>query len=182
MPGVPVICFIGPKNSGKTTLLEKVIRELASAGLRLAAFKHDAHDFQIDHEGKDSWRFAEAGADKVIISSVTKTALVERHAVAPSLESLVARHARGVDLVLVEGYKASHFPKIVVHRSATGKPPLAVPESELVAVASDVPVATSALVVDLDDAGVIAMLLRRMVSNNASPAGVPAGAETEEDS
>jgi molybdopterin-guanine dinucleotide biosynthesis protein B len=182
MPGVPVICFIGPKNSGKTTLLEKVIRELSTAGLRLAAFKHDAHEFQIDHEGKDSWRFAEAGADKVIISSATKTALVERHAVAPSLESLVGRHARDVDLVLVEGYKASRFPKIVVHRSATGKPPLPVPESELVAVASDVPVATSALVVDLDDAGVIAMLLQRMVSNNASPAGVPAGAETEEDS
>jgi molybdopterin-guanine dinucleotide biosynthesis protein MobB len=170
-PGVPVICFVGPKNSGKTTLLEKVIRELSSAGLRVAAVKHDAHDFQIDHPGKDSYRFAAAGAEAVLIVSASKFALVARHDEAPTLESLVARHAQGVDLVLAEGYKASHFPKVVVHRAATGKPLLAVPEAELVAVASDVPVTSSSLVVDLDDASVVAMLLQRMVSNNTAFAG-----------
>ncbi len=179
-PNVPVICFVGPKNSGKTTLLEKVIRALSAAGLRVAAVKHDAHDFGIDHAGKDSYRFAAAGADAVLISSATKTALVERHADAVPLEALIARHVRGVDLVLVEGYKSSHFPKIVVHRSATGRPPLDVPDADLVAVASDVPVASSALVVDLDDSEVIAMLLQRIVSNHAAVAGGEGRPETED--
>lgn len=179
-PGIPVICFIGPKNSGKTTLLEKVIRALAASGIRVAAVKHDAHDFEIDREGKDSFRFAAAGAGTVVIASATKTALVERTGEAPTLESLVARHVRGADLVLAEGYKASPYPKVVVHRSATGRPPLEVPESLLVAVASDVPLASPALVVDLDDADVIAMILQRMVSNKAQDAGRPDGPDTED--
>jgi molybdopterin-guanine dinucleotide biosynthesis protein B len=178
-PGIPVICFIGPKNSGKTTLLEKVIRALAVSGVRVAAVKHDAHDFEIDREGKDSFRFAAAGAGTVVISSATKTALVERTDEAPTLESLVARLVRGADLVLAEGYKSSDFPKIVVHRSATGRPPLDVPERLLVAVASDVPLASPALVVDLDDADVIAMLLRRMVPNKVQDAGRTDGPDTE---
>ncbi len=179
-PQVPVICFIGPKNSGKTTLIEKVIRELSSAGLRVAAVKHDAHDFEIDREGKDSYRFAAAGAGTVLISSATKTALVERHSDAPELEALIGRHVRGVDLVLAEGYKGSKFPKIVVHRSATGRPPLDVPEGRLLAVASDVPVASSALVVDLDDASVIAMLLMRLIPDKMERTGEPIHPETED--
>lgn len=180
-PDIPVICFVGPKNSGKTTLLEKVIRQLSSSGLRVAAFKHDAHDFRIDQPGKDSYRFAEAGAETVLIASATKTALVVRHDESPTLPELVARYVRGVDVVLAEGYKSSSYPKIVVHRSATGRAPLSVPEAELVAIASDVPVASPALVIDLDDADVVAMLIRRWISNDAIPPAGEAGRETGDD-
>ena len=179
-PGIPVVCFIGPKNSGKTTLLEKVIRALAASGIRVAAVKHDAHDFEIDREGKDSYRFAAAGAGTVLIASATKTALVERTADPPTLESLIARHVRNADLVLAEGYKSSRYPKIVVHRSATGRPPLDVPERLLVAVASDVPLPSPALVVDLDDADVIAMMLQRKIGNQAQVEGRSDGPETED--
>jgi molybdopterin-guanine dinucleotide biosynthesis protein MobB len=178
-PEIPVVCFVGPKNSGKTTLLEKVIRELASSGVRVAAVKHDAHEFEIDREGKDSFRFAAAGAGTVLVSSATKTAMVERTAAAPPLGELVARLVRGADIVLAEGYKSSRFPKIVVHRSATGKPPLEVPAGELLAVASDVPLATGALVVDLDDAPAVAGLVRGTIPNDAvGPAGCD-GPDTE---
>lgn len=180
-PDVPVICFVGPKNSGKTTLLVQVIRLLSSSGVRVAAFKHDAHDFQIDHPGKDSYRFAEAGAEAVLIASATKVAFVERTAREETLPELVARHARGVDVVLAEGYKSSGYPKVVVHRSATGRPPLEVAGDELLAVASDVPLASSALVLDLDDAEGIAGIVRRRIAEFATPTGGNRPGETGED-
>lgn len=65
--GIPVLTFTAYSNTGKTTYLEKLIPCLKSAGLRIAVIKHDAHDFQADIEGKDSWRFAQAGADIVAV-------------------------------------------------------------------------------------------------------------------
>ena len=67
--GIPVLTFTAYSNTGKTTYLEKLIPCLKSAGLRIAVIKHDAHDFQADIEGKDSWRFAQAGADIVAVAS-----------------------------------------------------------------------------------------------------------------
>ena len=74
----PMIGFAAYSGTGKTTLLEKVIVNLKARGLRLGVLKHDAHDFDIDHEGKDSWRFQKAGADITLIASATKMALVEQ--------------------------------------------------------------------------------------------------------
>ena len=61
MNNIPVIAFAAYSGTGKTTLIEKLVRELKNRGLRLAVIKHDGHKFEIDHEGKDSWRFAKAG-------------------------------------------------------------------------------------------------------------------------
>jgi molybdopterin-guanine dinucleotide biosynthesis protein MobB len=138
-PLPPVVCFVGPKNSGKTTLLERVIRELSAQGIRVAAVKHDAHRFEIDHPGKDSWRLFHAGAASVLLSSPEKTAFVERNREEPSLPELLRRFAGDADLVLAEGYKASPFPKVLLHRTETGHPPLPVPPELLVAVVSDAP-------------------------------------------
>ena len=78
MKEIPLIAFSAYSGAGKTTLIEKLIVELKAQGLRLAVVKHDGHDFEIDHEGKDSWRFAQAGADMTVICSDERTAVIEQ--------------------------------------------------------------------------------------------------------
>ncbi len=136
----PVVCFVGQKNSGKTTLMEKVIRGLKTAGYRVTAVKHDAHAFEIDHPGKDSFRFQAAGADTTVIASPRKTAVVLHHQEELPLASILERFATGADIVLLEGYRTSGYPKIEVHRKATGHPLLHPPSAGLIAVAADEPV------------------------------------------
>src|SRR3990172_11794745 len=101
----PVLCFVGRKNSGKTTLTEKVIAGLKAAGHRVAAVKHDAHRFEIDHPGKDSYRFSAAGADITVISSREKTAAVLRHRGEIPPDAILSRFVEGGAMILAEGYK-----------------------------------------------------------------------------
>ncbi|MDD6057314.1 MAG: molybdopterin-guanine dinucleotide biosynthesis protein B [Clostridiales bacterium] len=115
---IPIVGFSAYSGTGKTTLIEKLIILLKSRGLRLAVIKHDAHDFEIDHEGKDSWRFSKAGADMTCISSPSKTAIVEQRERSFD-ENLSMIH--DVDLILVEGYKQEAIPRIGILRKATGK-------------------------------------------------------------
>jgi len=75
---IPVISFVGNSGVGKTTFLEKLIVILKARGYRLAAIKHDVHEFEVDYPGKDSWRLTQAGADIVVLSSADKLALIER--------------------------------------------------------------------------------------------------------
>lgn len=118
MADIPVIAFAAYSGTGKTTVIEKIVRELKSRGLRLAVIKHDGHSFEIDHEGKDSWRFSHAGADITIISSAEKTAYIEHREL--SLQQLIDM-VHDVDLILVEGYKNENLPQIGIARKATGK-------------------------------------------------------------
>ncbi len=75
---IPIVSFVGKANSGKTTLLEKVVRELKLKGYRVAVIKHSPHGFEMDHPGKDSWRLTQAGSDIVALSSSDKAVFVER--------------------------------------------------------------------------------------------------------
>jgi molybdopterin-guanine dinucleotide biosynthesis protein MobB len=134
----PVVSFIGNSGAGKTTLLEKVVRELKARGYRVAVIKHAHHDFQIDHEGKDSWRFAQAGSDCVIISSPARVAMVQQRPVEPSLDELVGLVAGRVDIVLTEGFRGSGKPQVLVVRSALGLDP-ELERSEHLAIVSDQP-------------------------------------------
>jgi molybdopterin-guanine dinucleotide biosynthesis protein B len=118
MEQIPVIGFAAWSGTGKTTLIEKILRELKSQGYRVAVLKHDAHKFEIDREGKDSWRFTNAGADMMLISSGTKTAIVEQRPRSFE-ENLSMIH--DVDIILVEGYKQEAVPRIGISRKATGK-------------------------------------------------------------
>jgi len=154
----PAVSFVAKSGTGKTTLLEKVFAELSRRGWRVGAVKHDAHSFEIDHEGKDSWRLTRAGASPMVISSREKLAIVQeglREEV--PLDEIISRHMRGVDLVVTEGYKTGHLPKIEVHRQERSGELLCldgegnVIDEDLVAVVSDT-VRTPALpVLPLDD-------------------------------
>lgn len=114
----PVVSFVGNSGVGKTTFLEKLIRELKSRGYRVAAIKHDAHRFEIDYPGKDSWRLTQAGSDVTIISSRDKMALIERTAAERDLPDLVEAVAGRVDIVLTEGYRGAAASKVEVSRQA----------------------------------------------------------------
>jgi molybdopterin-guanine dinucleotide biosynthesis protein MobB len=113
---VPVVSFVGNSGVGKTTFLEKLIRELKAHGYRVAAIKHDAHRFEIDYPGKDSWRLTYAGSDVTIISSADKLALIERPQTERSLTDLVQMVTGRVDVVLTEGYRGAGAMKIEVSR------------------------------------------------------------------
>lgn len=116
MNKIPILGFSGYSNSGKTTLIEKIIRNLKSRGLRVAIIKHHAHEeLEVDREGKDSWKFTRAGADISIVSSPGKTAYIEQRSL--EFQQLVSM-VHDVDLILVEGFKKEPIPQIGICRKA----------------------------------------------------------------
>jgi len=131
-----VISFVGRSNSGKTTLLEKLIVELKRRGYNLAIIKHSSGGFDLDHPGKDSWRFTRAGADTVALSSANQIAIIKSIDHDASLEELLCQIDGDYDLVLTEGFKGGPAPKIEVHR---GESELLCSSGELLAVVSDEP-------------------------------------------
>ena len=118
---IPIISIVGKSDSGKTTLIEKLIPVLTQRGYRVATVKHDIHGFEVDQEGKDSWRHKQAGAHTVVISSPDKIALirdVERDLNLGEIRDLLIRD---VDLILSEGYKKDIQPKIEIFRKEKHK-------------------------------------------------------------
>ena len=116
---IPAFAFAAHSGTGKTTLIEKVVVLLKARGLRVAVIKQNAHNIQVDKEGKDSWRFARAGADMTIVSGPEKTAIIE-HRERTLADNLAAVH--DVDVILVEGYKNEGIPQIGICRRAAGMP------------------------------------------------------------
>jgi molybdopterin-guanine dinucleotide biosynthesis protein B len=113
---IPHLAFVGFSGSGKTTLVSQVIMQLKHKGYRVGVLKHDAHDFQMDVEGKDTYKYSEAGADLVAISSATKLNILEQLQNPLELEEIL-QHMNGVDLILIEGYKQANVPKILIART-----------------------------------------------------------------
>ena len=152
----PVVSIVAKSGTGKTTLLEKLIGELKRRGYRVGAVKHDAHKFDIDREGKDSWRLTEAGADTMLITSPAKVALVKqnRDGLEPPLAEAIAAYCGDLDIVLTEGFKKSSMPKIEVHRRERSERLLCRDEehdSQLIAVASDTDLQLDVPVYDIND-------------------------------
>lgn len=119
MSTIPILSVVAYSGTGKTTLLEKLIPELKKRGLRICVMKHDAHDFQVDREGKDSWRMTKAGADVTILTNDTRAVVFENRPV--SAQALLEQ-VRDVDLILTEGYKHGQWKKIALYREAVEKP------------------------------------------------------------
>jgi len=156
-----VIGFCGYSGSGKTTLIEHLIERLRLAGQRVSVVKHAHHAFDIDHEGKDSWRHRQAGAFEVVIASNRRLAKIREYPVAeePSVGQLIAELVE-CDWVLVEGFKHAPLAKIEVWRAATGKPAQYPHDPFVIAIATDsadaLPQPTRLPVFDLDDPDAIA--------------------------
>lgn len=148
---IPIVCVVGKSDSGKTTVLEKLIGELKRRGYRVATIKHHSHgDFDIDVPGKDTWRHAQAGADQVVIASPIKLAHIRRLERALSLDEIAAS-ITGVDIILTEGFKRSDKPKIEVSRRERGNALICQPQ-ELMAIATDQPFDLDVPQFGLDDA------------------------------
>ncbi len=128
----------GWKNAGKTTLMERLVSELAGRGLSVSTLKHAHHGFDLDQEGKDSFRHRQAGAREVLVASSARFAILHelRGAAEPPLEALLARLSP-VDIVLVEGWKRDRHPKLEVWRAATGAALIAADDPTIRAVVSD---------------------------------------------
>ena len=121
-PITPILCFVGRSNSGKTTLIERLIPELVKEGYRLATIKHAGHGFNMDTEGKDSWRHKQAGAKTVVITSKGSVAFFTDTEQELGVEQLRARYiGDDIDLIIAEGWKSEGFPKIVVVRDHVGE-------------------------------------------------------------
>lgn len=149
----------GWKNSGKTTLTERLVAEFRRRGKRVATVKHAHHDFDIDHAGTDSFRHRAAGASEVAIVSGRRWALMHEldGAAEPTLDEVIARLAP-CDIVLVEGYKRDQHRKIEVRRlGARETRPLAATVPNVVAIAADHPIVGEPLpCFSLDDVASIA--------------------------
>ncbi len=166
----PVVSIVAKSGTGKTTLLEKLIAELKRRGYKVAAIKHDAHRFDIDREGKDSWRLTRAGADTMLITSPEKLAMVKQYAAAqePSLEESVASYCPDVDIVLTEGFKKSAMPKIEVHRRERSAQLLCRGQEHdptLIAIASDTSLEVDVPLFDINDAqGLCDLIVQRYLA------------------
>jgi len=112
----PAVAFVARFGTGKTTLVTSLIAELKSRGYAVGAVKHGPPNFEIDRPGKDSYRFAEAGADSTLVCSDNKLALVKQYRQAPPFEEVLADYFPDVDIILVEGYKQADLPRIEVYR------------------------------------------------------------------
>ena len=160
------VSFVAKSGTGKTTLLEKVIAELKGRGYRIGVVKHDAHRFDIDYPGKDSYRLTQAGADTMIISSPEKLAMIKKHDEAPPIEELIATYFSDVDLILTEGFKKSGLPKIEVHRRERSTTLICRGEENdpsLVAVASDEKLELDVPVLDINNPAQVADFVEKHI-------------------
>ncbi|MEW9898826.1 molybdopterin-guanine dinucleotide biosynthesis protein B [Chitinivorax sp. PXF-14] len=152
-----VFGFCGYSGSGKTTLIEQLIPLLTGRGLTVSLIKHTHHAFDLDQPGKDSWRHRQAGASEVLLAGGQRWALLHenREDAEPTLAQLLSRLAP-CNLVLIEGYKHEAIPKLEIHRPALGKPLLFGHDPHIVALASDMEIATELPRFDLNSPAPIA--------------------------
>lgn len=148
-----IVSFVAASsNSGKTTLIEKIVAILKARGLRVAVVKHASGGFELDKPGKDSWRFRQAGADAVVLVGPDSMALVKDISREPSANELVSLFA-DADVVIQEGFKHSAVNRIEVFRSGvSGDRPLCLSDHSYLALVSDRPVEVAIPRFDWNDA------------------------------
>jgi molybdopterin-guanine dinucleotide biosynthesis protein B len=166
----PVVTFVGLSDSGKTTLIEKLLPVLKRRGIRTGTVKHAHHGFEIDREGKDSWRHQAAGAEAVVLVGPDRIGFVRRRAGAGLDDALPL--LSDVDLIVVEGFKTEAYPKIEVLRAAQNHPPLFLDDPNLLALVTDLPMdAPDTTVFGLEDVSALGDFLQRRFRLSAAGDG-----------
>lgn len=152
-----IISIVGKSGSGKTTLIEKLIPELKRRGYRVGTIKHAAHRIDMDKKGKDSWRHMQAGADTVMVVSPETLAMVKSTTDVKVTD--LEKYFDDADLVITEGFKSGHMPKIEIFRRAAHRQPLCLDDAQLVAMVTDAPIDPGVPVFKLDEVAHLADLI-----------------------
>ncbi len=137
---IPLLGFAAYSGTGKTTLLEQLLPILLNRDINVAMIKHSHHDFEIDKQGKDSYRLRKAGAKQMLIASAYRSALITEKdgKTEPQLAELIKKiDTNGIDMILVEGFRHIAFPKIELHRPSLSKPLLFPEDDTIIAFATD---------------------------------------------
>jgi molybdopterin-guanine dinucleotide biosynthesis protein B len=152
-----IVSFVAAtSNSGKTTLIEKVVQIFKERGLRVAVIKHASKGFELDRPGKDSWRFREAGADTVVLVGPDRLALMRTIDAEPSMKDLEMLSGNA-DIVIREGFKHDALNRIEVFRSGvSGQLPLCATDRSVLALVSDIPFNVAVPRFDWNDAAAVA--------------------------
>jgi molybdopterin-guanine dinucleotide biosynthesis protein B len=132
----PVVSIVGYSKSGKTTLIQKLIEELRRRGRRVAAVKHTRGSFDMDRPGKDTWRYAEAGAESIGILAPQRCAMLKQLPREYAYDEVLRVVGANADLVLLEGLHGGPAPKVEVHRAEL-KQGLRCAPDDLLAVVTD---------------------------------------------
>jgi molybdopterin-guanine dinucleotide biosynthesis protein B len=142
--GIPYLAFVGRSNTGKTTVIERLIPILVEKGIRVAVIKHHPHDVDIDIPGKDTYRYKKAGATMSVLASPRKIAVVKDTEDELTLTEIISRYVNDVDFLIIEGFKKESVPKIEVFQRKEGADlPVRWGDKNLIALVTDEPVETS---------------------------------------
>jgi len=155
----PVVSIVGKSKSGKTTLVEGLIRELKSRGYRVGTVKHTPQGMTFDATDKDSWRHVQAGSETTAIGSPDRVVLIKPATRAPTLAEIARLIGEDCDIILAEGFKQDNAPKIEVHRREVGSPLSTV--RKLIAITTDEPLETKVRQFSLEDVKGLADLLEK---------------------
>ncbi len=154
-----IISIVGKSSTGKTTFLEKLIREIAGRGYKVATIKHSHHSISFDNPNKDSWRHAKAGAAATMVSSTTEIQVIKPVERELTIEELARNLGEDYDIILTEGFSRGDAPKVEIHRKEAG--PLLENAKKRFAVATDEPLETEAKQFALDDVKGVADLIEQ---------------------
>jgi molybdopterin-guanine dinucleotide biosynthesis protein MobB len=163
---IPAISIVGHSKSGKTTLIELLIREFKKRGRRVAAVKHAHEDFDLDHPGKDSWRFGEAGSESVTLLGARRSAVMRSHPPGYAFDELLSSARGDADIMLIEGMSSGPYPKIEMHRGELGRE-LRCEPAELLAVVTDEPLEIGCKQFSLQEIGAIANLVEEHLAKRS---------------
>jgi molybdopterin-guanine dinucleotide biosynthesis protein B len=161
----PVISVVGRAKSGKTTVLEKIIAELNVRGYSVATIKHTTHTVDVDRPGKDTWRHLHAGSKTTSIISANNIVLIKPVKDNTTPDDIIRLYGEDFDIILIEGFKQSAYPKIEVHRKSIG--PALINMHNVIAYATDEPLETSLIQFALNDGtGIVDFIEKNYLKNS----------------
>ncbi len=166
-----VVCMVGSSGAGKTTLIERLLRELSRRKYRVAAVKHCPQGFDMDAEGKDSWRFTQAGASGVFLTSPGRVGLIEDMEPVPGLKSIAEHYFPSFDIVLGEGFSEDkEVAKIVVLRKGVSDY-VKSPQDDILVLVSDFEIKADKPVFNPDDVSGIADFIEQLLVGESGVEG-----------